>query len=164
VNKLVRRFEADPDRMRRKMRAFAPVSFEKLEQAREETRRQRERGWLRGPIRRRRVKVTLEGKKRTVVAVTRTEKERRQAEIESERARLRGESIGRVEMQRDSASHAPSRAGAGRVNPAPTKAGAMPVRYREIPSWARGLLLPGDPGTAMRRTPHPVPFAFRRRR
>jgi hypothetical protein len=49
VNKLVKRFEADPDRMRRRMAACAPASFEKLERAREETRRQRKFGWLRGP-------------------------------------------------------------------------------------------------------------------
>jgi hypothetical protein len=80
VNKLVKRFEADPDRMRRKMAAFAPVSIEKLERAREETRRQRERGWLRGPIRYRRVKVTLQGRKRKVMVPTETEKRRRQEE------------------------------------------------------------------------------------
>jgi hypothetical protein len=34
VNKLVKRFEAEPDRMRRRMAACAPASFEKLEQAR----------------------------------------------------------------------------------------------------------------------------------
>jgi hypothetical protein len=81
VNKLVKRFEADPDRMRRRMAAFAPASFEKLEIAREETRRQRERGWLRGPIRTRRVKLKREGWKRTVVLATQAEKRRRQAEI-----------------------------------------------------------------------------------
>lgn len=150
VNKLVKRIEADPERMRRKMRAFAPASFEKLERAREETRRQRELGWLRGAIRWRRVKVTIEGKKRRVGAVTRA-------------ARLRqgyGEASGR--------------------------ASAAPVRYSELPQWAIGLLLPGDPGTAtlgsgtrtaggrtpvtalpssgQAGTPRPVPFAFRRRR
>ncbi|MFZ0639731.1 MAG: hypothetical protein WA020_02030 [Candidatus Acidiferrales bacterium] len=72
VNKLVKRFEADPDRMRRKMAAFAPASIEKLERAREETLRQRERGWLRGPIRYRRVKVTLQGRKRKVMVPTQT--------------------------------------------------------------------------------------------
>jgi len=147
VNKLVRRFEADPERMRRKMRAFAPATFEKLERAREETREQRERGWLRGPIRWRRVKVTLEGKKRKVVAVTRAERQRRTAEVERERARLRQDY------------------GASRE-----QAGAAPVRYSELPTWARGLLLPGDPGTATLPSsgqagkPRPVPFAFRRRR
>ena len=34
VNKLVKRFEADPDRMRRRMAACAPATFEKLERAR----------------------------------------------------------------------------------------------------------------------------------
>ena len=81
VNKLVKRFEADPERMRRKMRAFAPASFEKLERAREETRRERERGWLRGPIRWRRVKVTIQGRKQRVVAPTRAGMKRRAAHL-----------------------------------------------------------------------------------
>ena len=81
VNKLVKRFEADPERMRRKMRAFAPASFEKLERAREETRRERERGWLRGPIRWRRVKVTIQGRKQRVAAPTRAEMKRRAAHL-----------------------------------------------------------------------------------
>ena len=137
VNKLVKRFEADPDRMRRKMAAFAPASFEKLERAREETRRQRERGWLREPIRWRRVKVTLGGKKTTVVAVTRAEKRRRDALRQA-----------RGEMQRDAASR-PQR-----------QASAMPVRNAELPPWASGLTLAGSAGRKVR----PVPFAFRRRR
>ena len=172
VNKLVRRFEADPERMRRKMRAFAPATFEKLERAREETRRERERGWLRGPIRWRRVKVTLEGRKRTIVAVTRA-------------ARLR-------QARRDSASRT------GAASSAPTRAEenmcgqAAAVRYSELPTWAIGLPLAGGagiaagpgmrtpaqagkPGTALPSRhggqasgqagkPRPVPFAFRRRR
>jgi hypothetical protein len=80
VNKLVKRFEADPERMRRRMAAFAPASFEKLERAREETRRQREYGWLRGGIRWRRVKFMHEGKRRTAVAATESERRRREAE------------------------------------------------------------------------------------
>ncbi|MGH9780993.1 MAG: hypothetical protein ACRD33_04160 [Candidatus Acidiferrales bacterium] len=145
VNKLVKRIEADPERMRRRMRAFAPANVEKLERAREETRRQRERGRLRGPIRYRRVKVMLEGRKKTVAVVTQPERRRR--------GDVRQAHFG---VERDCASRA------GAASPAPTS--AMHVAYRELPSWARGLLLPGDPGTGMRRTPRPVPFAFRRRR
>jgi hypothetical protein len=78
VNKLVKRFEAEPDRMRRRMAAFAPASFEKLERAREETRRQRKFGWLRGPIRMRRVKWTLGGKAQRAVVWTHSEKRRRE--------------------------------------------------------------------------------------
>ena len=78
VNKLVKRFEADPDRMRRQMAACAPASFEKLERAREETRRQRKFGWLRGPIRMRRVKWTLGGKAQRAVVWTHSEKRRRE--------------------------------------------------------------------------------------
>ena len=78
VNKLVKRFERDPDRMRRRMAACAPASFEKLERAREETRRQREFGWLRGPIRMRRVTWTLGGKAQRAVVWTHSEKRRRE--------------------------------------------------------------------------------------
>jgi len=80
VNKLVKRFEADPERIRRRMAAFAPASFEKLERAREETRRQREYGRLRGGIRWRRVKFVLGGKRRTAVVATESERRRREAE------------------------------------------------------------------------------------
>jgi hypothetical protein len=174
VNKLVKKFEADPERMRRKMRAFAPASIDKLEKAREETHRQRELGWLRGPIRYRRVKVVIQGKRQKVVAATRVEQRRRQAEIESERTRLsqgygaasewpfdfaQGKQVTR-EFPRSKNEHG-----------APAKA----IPYREIPAWATGLLLPGDAGTIplrgpfvpqgkQARGPRPVPFAFRRRR
>lgn len=87
VNKLVKRFEADPERMRRRMAAFAPASLEKLERAREETRRQRELGWLRGPIRMRRVKWTREGKTQRGVVWTQSEKRRREEKGKS-RARV----------------------------------------------------------------------------
>ena len=72
------RFEADPDRMRRRMAACAPASFEELERAREETRRQRKFGWLRGPIRMRRVKWTLGGKAQRAVVWTHSEKRRQE--------------------------------------------------------------------------------------
>ena len=79
VNKLVKRFEADPERMRRRMAAFAPATMEKLERAREETRRQREMGWLRGPIRMRRVAWTLGGRKQRALVWTHAERRRREA-------------------------------------------------------------------------------------
>jgi len=85
VNKLVKRFEADPDRMRRRMAAFAPATLEKLERAREETRRQRELGWLRGPIRMRRMKWTLDGKTRRGIVWTRSERQRRETKSEPRR-------------------------------------------------------------------------------
>ncbi|MGA9882650.1 MAG: hypothetical protein WBQ34_02910 [Candidatus Acidiferrales bacterium] len=83
VAKLVKRFRADPDRMRRRMRAFAPATFDALLRAREETRKHRERGWLRGPIRWRRVAYALgqKGPKRPKLktAVVPNESERRRA-------------------------------------------------------------------------------------
>lgn len=80
VNKLVKRFEADPGRARRRMRAFAPANLEKLERARQETRWQRQHGWLREPIRARRVKYWLQGKQRAILAETKSEKRRRAAQ------------------------------------------------------------------------------------
>jgi hypothetical protein len=76
VHKLVRRFEADPDGARRRMEAFAPATFKKLRQARAETLWQREHNRLRGPIRYRRVKVTIEGRKRKVIVTTAAEARR----------------------------------------------------------------------------------------
>jgi len=86
VNKLVKRFEADPERMRRRMAAFAPATMEKLERAREETRRQRELGWLRGPIRMRRVAWTLGGRKQRAIVWTHAERRRREAARETSRS------------------------------------------------------------------------------
>ena len=71
--------EADPDRMRRRMAGLAPATFQKLERAREETRRQRELGWLRGPIQRRRVKWMLGGKTQRAIVWTDSERQRRKA-------------------------------------------------------------------------------------
>ena len=162
VNKLVKRFEADPDRMRRKMAAFAPASIEKLERAREETRRQRERGWLREPIRYRRVKVMLYGKKRKVIVPTRGNKQQiphTSPPVHVPLARQASRPVRNdSSVQRDSASRA------GAASSAPTKASAMPARYAELPAWASGLPLPGDAGMATRRGPRAVPFAFKRRR
>ena len=117
VNKLVKRFEADPDRMRRKMAAFAPANLEKLERAREETRRQRELGWLRGPIRYRRVKVKLYGKERKVRVPT------RRTVISGERSVVSEQRQMRQKQQ-----------------------SVAPVRYAELPAWASGLGLPGTAG------------------
>lgn len=83
VNKLVKRFEADPDRMRRRMAGLKPATLEKLERAREETRRQREMGWLRGPIRMRRVKWMVGGKPQRGVVWTQSERRRREGKGES---------------------------------------------------------------------------------
>ncbi len=54
VNKLAKKFEADPDQARRRNGAFAPATLATLERAREETRWHREHGRLRGPMPRRR--------------------------------------------------------------------------------------------------------------
>jgi len=88
VNKLAKRFEADPDRMRRRMAGLAPASLEKLERARQETRRQRELGWLRGPIRTRRVKWTHGGKTQRAMMWTHAERRRREGKDDG-RSRVR---------------------------------------------------------------------------
>lgn len=141
VNKLVKRFEADPDRTRRRMAAFAPATFEKLEQARAETLRQLEQNLLRGPIRHRRVSVTLEGKKRKVIVTTNSEARRRQAP-----------------------QQAPSISAPNQPRGSPGQlAATAPPRYQEIPAWAKGFLPPAA-APPPRHAPRPVPFAFRRRR
>lgn len=136
VNKLVRRFEADPERTRRRMAASAPATFEKLRQARAETRWQREHNRLRGPIRYRRVKVTAQGRTRKVTVTNATEA-RRRAAVEGASESAEKESRGR-------------------------RGQSAMVRDQELPAWARGFL-PSDAGAAQH-TPRPVPFAFRRRR
>ncbi|HEV2289363.1 MAG TPA: hypothetical protein VGR81_10460 [Candidatus Acidoferrales bacterium] len=136
VNKLVKRFEKDPGRMRRKMAAFAPANLEKLERAREETRRQRELGWLREPIRYRRVKVKLYGKEKKVRVPTRRKVTSGEWSVTSKQRQMRQK-----------------------------QQSVAPVRYAELPAWASGLALPGGAGSgpaSMGR--RPVKFAFRRRR
>jgi hypothetical protein len=123
VNKLVKRFHADPDRMRRRMRAFAPANLEKLERARQETRWQRRHGWLREPIRARRVKYSLQGKQRAILAETKSEKRRRAA---------RALASSRQPIQPPSSSRQPR-------NRAPA-----PSPFTDLPLWARGILSP-DP-------------------
>lgn len=158
VNKLVKRFEADPERMKRKMRAFAPASLEKLERAREETRWEREMGRLRGPIRWRRVKVKIQGREMRMGVPTKEEMRRR----EKLKAVASGEwRVASKQLQNQS----PMRVAYGEA-----QEGAMYLPYREVPEWARGLPFMGAghatgvrPPTATR-TPKPVPFAFRRRR
>ena len=111
VNKLVKRIEADPDRMRRRMAASGPASLEKLERAREETRRQRTFGWLRGPIRMRRVKWTLGGKAQRAVVWTHSEKRRREEALRLRSGQARG-----------------------------GQEGPPSVSYADLPAWARGAV------------------------
>ncbi len=51
IQKLVREFVADPSKIERDVRGSHPATFEQLSRAQEETRQQRERGWLRPPRR-----------------------------------------------------------------------------------------------------------------
>jgi hypothetical protein len=120
VNKLAKRFQSDPDRMRRRMRAFAPANFEKLQRARQETQWHREHGRLRGPIRWRRVKYSLHGRRQTAVVENMSEKRRR-----------------------DSRSSVSGMASATFAQPRALKPGhpALPVAPNaELPLWARGIV------------------------
>lgn len=124
IAKLVKRFQADPDRMRRRMRAFAPANFEKLQRARQETLWQREHGRLRGPIRWRRVKYSLDGKQRTAVVQTKSEQRRRDP--------LPAGSPGapRLGVQRNKAQQ-----NSGHLDPRNPFAPAP-----NLPPWARGIV------------------------
>jgi len=51
IQKLVREFERDPSVMQRQERLYGSATLEHLSRTREETRRQKERGWLRPPRR-----------------------------------------------------------------------------------------------------------------
>jgi hypothetical protein len=80
IQKLVREFMTDPSEMQREAYRHTPVTFDHLSRAREETRKEKERGWLRGPIRFKLVKFTLQGSKMKAVVPTESEKRRREAE------------------------------------------------------------------------------------
>src|SRR5262249_28063839 len=68
IQKLVREFAGDPGKIDRLVRSSHSASFEQLSQAQEETRKQRERGWLRVQRRWRWVKVKIGDEEvRTVV-------------------------------------------------------------------------------------------------
>ncbi len=49
IQKLVREFVRDPNEMQREVRLHGPATFGHLDRAREETRLEKERGWLRSP-------------------------------------------------------------------------------------------------------------------
>ncbi len=186
VNKLVKRFEADPERMRRKMAAFAPASLEKLERAREETRHEREMGRVRGPIRWRRVKVKIQGKEMRMATPTRAEMVRRGMKGVGLRLRppRRASSGQTSDPSCVRASERPflrqgKRVASRQMQMLEDEQGVVRVPYREVPEWARGLAsfggagMAAGPGAGVRtgvrppaatRTPKPVRFAFRRRK
>jgi hypothetical protein len=146
VAKLVRRFRADPARMRRRMRAFAPATFETLLRAREETRKHRERGWLRGPIRVRKVHYVHDEKR--ISAIVPNESERRRAARRSEPPplpppdRWPSWACGSIAPAADAAILVPSSS-----SPPPNVGQPMPPVQAERPRKAG-----------------PIPFAVRRRR
>jgi len=118
VNKLAKRFKSDPARFRRRHAPFSPATLEKLQRAREETLWRRQHGWLRGPIRSRRVRYTLDdGKTRTTRLPTKA-------------------SLSAVAGLRSaSRASAPS---ASRSQSLPAVAGFPPDLLRNLPPWASG--------------------------
>jgi hypothetical protein len=148
VNKLAKRFRADPQRMRRRMSAFAPATFDTLLRAREETRKHRERGWLRGPIRWRKVAYALDQKRpKRSTAVVPNESERRRAAGRSEPPPLLPRELW------------PSWA-AGWI--APAASGSLGVSSVLPPGAGSQFAPPLE--MQVSRKPGPVPFAYRRPR
>jgi hypothetical protein len=118
VNKLAKRFKSDPARFRRRHAPFSPATLEKLQRAREETLWRRRHGWLRGPIRLRRVRYTLDdGKTRSARLPTKTS--------------LHSASLASLPRRSP-----PQRTEAG----LPAVAGFPPDLLRDLPPWARGLV------------------------
>jgi hypothetical protein len=114
VNKLAKRFKSDPARFRRRHAPFSPATLEKLQRAREETLWRRQHGWLRGPIRLRRVRYTLDdGKPRSARLPT--------------KASLRSASRGSLPAEGPERSRR-------------AVADFPPDLLRDLPPWARGLV------------------------
>jgi hypothetical protein len=80
IQKLVRRFRTDPSEMQRDALRHTAATFEHLSRAREETRQEKERGWLRGPRRFKLVRFTYQDSKMKAMVPTESEKRRREAE------------------------------------------------------------------------------------
>jgi hypothetical protein len=122
VNKLAKRFHSDPARFRRRYFPFAPATLEKLQRARQETLWRRQHGWLRGPIRLRRVRYTLDdGKTRT--------------------ARLPTKSS--LHSASRASAHPASRSARKRApqNYDPSRSQSFPPDLlRDLPPWASGLV------------------------
>jgi len=111
VNKLAKRFKSDPARFRRRYFPFAPATLEKLQRARQETLWRRQHGWLRGPIRLRRVRYTLDdGKTRTARLPTKSSLQSQSLPAEGPERRRRA------------------------------VAGFPPDLLRDLPPWASGLV------------------------
>ena len=156
-----------------KMRAFAPANLDKLDRAREETRWERERGRLRGPIRWRRVKVKIQGREMRMAAPRREEMKRR-----GRNAVAGGVTGETTQQQIPTSASRPHTAGRRPVPFDYAQDGRNDsafLSYREVPEWAKGLPFAGGVGMAAghgagvrppaaTRTPKPVPFAFRRKR
>ena len=79
VQKLVRKFGVNPDRMRRIQAAFGPATFDKLERARAFKKQHEVKGYLRGPNRFRLAKFQIGSNVVRAVLPTKAEERRRAA-------------------------------------------------------------------------------------
>lgn len=86
IQKLVLEFVREPSKIEREVRSSRVATFEQLIRAQEETRQQKERGWLRSPRRWRMAEFKIGDNVVRAVVPTKAE-ERRQAEIASGRIR-----------------------------------------------------------------------------
>ena len=80
IQKLVRQLTTDPSEMQRDVRRHTAATFEHLNQAREETGKQNERGWLRPPQRSKVVEFEVGGVVARVVVPTKAEERRKAVE------------------------------------------------------------------------------------
>jgi hypothetical protein len=82
IQKLVRKFHAEPERMRNTQAAFGPATFEHLNGARESTRQAKERGCLRSPKRWKLATFQIGGNTVRDFVLTKAEERRRAAEAQ----------------------------------------------------------------------------------
>jgi hypothetical protein len=81
IQKLAQQFTADPTEMQREALCHNAATFEHLNRAREETRKEKERGWLRPPRRWKVAEFEVGGVVARVVVPTKAEERRQAAEV-----------------------------------------------------------------------------------
>ncbi|HVA16201.1 MAG TPA: hypothetical protein VMV59_00660 [Candidatus Dormibacteraeota bacterium] len=82
VQKLVRKFRAEPEKMRSTQAAFGPATFEQLNSGREFTRQAKERGYLRSPKRWKLATFQVGSNTVRAIVLTKAEERRRAAEAQ----------------------------------------------------------------------------------
>ncbi len=79
IQKLTREFATDPSEMQRESRRHIPATFEQLRRAQEETRKEKERGWLRPPHRCKVAEFKIGDEIVRAVVLTKAEERRKEA-------------------------------------------------------------------------------------